>query len=65
MKHIHVVSKTPSVAESTETDLAFLLSLLTFGFDIATVMFSALSSVFDGLVTALTSFLAGKNTEMQ
>jgi hypothetical protein len=63
MKHIHVVSKTPTVAQST--DVAFFLSLLTLGFDVATVLFSALSSVFDGLVTALTTFLAAKNTEMQ
>ncbi len=61
MKHLHVMSKTPQVAEATETDLAFILSFITFGFEIATVLFSAFGTVFDGLISAITVFTAGKN----
>jgi len=61
MKHIHVMSKTPQVAESQGTDLAFILSLVTFGFEIATVLFSAFGTVFDGLIGAITVFTASKN----
>lgn len=64
MKHIQVVSKTPSVAESTSTDFLFLISLITFGFEIATVLFSAFGSIFEGLVTAITAFTASKNPQM-
>ena len=61
MKHIHVMSKAPQAAEATETDLAFILSLVTFGFEIATVLFSAFGSVFDGLIGAITVFTGSKN----
>ncbi len=61
MKHVHAISKTPQAAEATQTDLAFILSFITFGFEIATVLFSAFGSVFDGLISAITAFTASKN----
>ena len=65
MKHIQTMSKSPQAAESTGTDLAFILSFITFGFEIISVLFAAFGSVFDGVVSAITIFTGAKNTEMQ
>ena len=64
MKHILIMSKTPQAAASTGTDFAFILSFITFGFEIVSLLFGAFGTVFDGLVSAITVFAASKNQDL-
>jgi hypothetical protein len=51
------------VAEATEPDFGFLISLVTIGFELITVFFGAFSTIFTGFVGALTSLNSMKNQE--
>ncbi len=56
MKHVTTITKTPLLANNQTTDLSFLLSILSLGFDLMTTFIGAASTVFEGLLTALQQF---------
>jgi len=61
VKHVYNISKTPLAAQSTPTNLDFLISLVTIGFELLTVFFNAFSTIFAGVIAAVTGFSANKN----
>lgn len=63
MRHVTPISKTPILAEDDQTDLSFLLSLLTLGFDLMSVLLGAFTTVFGGFLEALGQFNELKNQQ--
>ncbi|MCC6697414.1 MAG: hypothetical protein IT365_17420 [Candidatus Hydrogenedentes bacterium] len=61
MKHVNTITKTPLIANEETTDLSFILSILGLGFDLLTTFVGAFSTVFEGLLTALTTWNQVKN----
>ncbi|MCC6489570.1 MAG: hypothetical protein IT364_18880 [Candidatus Hydrogenedentes bacterium] len=61
MKHVNVITKTPLIANEDTTDLSFILSILGVGFDLLTTFVGAFSTIFEGLLSALTTFNGIKN----
>jgi len=63
VKHVTTITKTPLLANNETTDLSFLLSILSLGFDLVTTFIGAASTVFEGLLSALTQFNSVKNPD--
>lgn len=61
MKHVNTITKTPLIANDETTDLSFILSILGLGFDLLTTFVGAFSTIFDGLLTALSTWNQVKN----
>ena len=61
VKHITSISKTPVLAESSTTDLTFILSILGLASDLFSLFLGSFSDVFSGLLTALGEFNSVKN----
>lgn len=61
MKHVNTITKTPLIANDETTDLSFILSILGLGFDLLTTFVGAFSTVFEGLLTALSTWNQVKN----
>jgi hypothetical protein len=57
------ISKAPILAEDSQTDLSFLLSLLTLGFDLFSVFLGAFTTIFGGFLEALGSYNELKNPQ--
>lgn len=63
MKHVTTITRTPLLANDETTDLSFLLSILSLGFSLVTTFIGAGSTIFEGLLSALTQFNAVKNPD--
>jgi len=61
VKHITSISKTPVLAQSSTTDLTYILSILGLASDLFSLFLGSFSDVFSGLLTALGSFNSVKN----
>ncbi len=62
MKHLSAISRMPSPAVQQTTDLSFIISILTLVSDLTTLFTGAFSTIFTGLVSALSQFNTAKTT---
>lgn len=61
VKHITLITKTPVLAESSTTDLTFILSILGLASDLFSLLLGSFSDVFSGLLAAVGEFNGVKN----
>lgn len=62
MKHLSTISRMPVPAAQQTSDLSFLLSILGLISDLSTLFLGSFSTIFSGLLSALTTFNSAKNT---
>ena len=61
VRHLRSITRKPSLAEDSSSDLTFLLSILTLGLDVFSTFLLAFTTAFTGVLDAVGSYNDIKN----
>ncbi len=61
MKHVTTITKVPLIAANETSDLSFLLEILGLGLSLLTTVVGGFTTIFGGVLEALSAFQGIKN----